>query len=365
MNILIINSAKEWGGNENWSLAAAEGLARQGHRVFFGCRSPIFRERAGDAGVSFVRLPLANAMDFFSIAVIRSFLRKCSIDVMIPTKQREYFLGGLAAWPLRRVKVVARLGIDRPLHNWRNRFAFRRLFDGVIVNAESIVRALGQTTGFDTSLCRVVRNGVAVPPLSAGIRARQRKEFGFEERDVCIVGIGRLAPQKGFDYAIQAFGRLAGKYPQVKLVIAGGGDDAAYRQQASAAGVGDRVVFTGFRDNIPGLMQAADIYWLTSRSEGMPNTMLEAMAAKIPVVAFNIAGVSEVLRNGENGLLVPFEDIDGMAAATARLIDDAVLRRRLGEAGYQSVTKEFSLEKMISDTETAIMELCHVGKKTR
>jgi glycosyltransferase involved in cell wall biosynthesis len=88
--------------------------------------------------------------------------------------------------------------------------------------------------------------------------------------------------------------------------------------------------------------------------------MLEAMAAKIPVVAFDIAGVAEVLRNNQNGLLVPFEDIDGLVAATIKLIEDLSLRRQIGEAGFQTVTTEFSLEKMIQDTERALMELCQV-----
>jgi glycosyltransferase involved in cell wall biosynthesis len=356
MNILFINSAKEWGGNEKWSLAAAEGLARKGHKVFFGCRASTFREHARGAGVVFVRFPLANNYDVLSLADIAVFLCRQSIDIMVPTKQREYFLGGFAAWLLRRVKVVARLGIDRSLHNWRNRFAFKNLFDGVIVNAESIVRTLGQTMGFDVSLCRVVRNGVAVPELIAATRARKRKELGLQERDVCIMGIGRLAPQKGFDYAITAFARLAKKNPLVKLVIVGGGDGSVYREQAYTAGVGNSVIFTGFRDDVTELIQAADICWLTSRSEGVPNTMLEAMAAKIPVAAFDIAGVPEVLKNGENGFLIKFEDIDGLAAATERLIEDPALRQQIGESGFRTVVNEFSMEKMISETEKYLKE---------
>jgi glycosyltransferase involved in cell wall biosynthesis len=357
MNILFINSAKEWGGNEKWSLAAAEGLAGRGHRVFFGCRSPIFRRRAGGAAVSFVRFPLVNNADVFSAVVIAAFLRRRAIDVVIPAKQREYLLGGLAAWPFRRVKTVARLGIDRPLHNRRNLFAFKRLFDGVIVNAESIVRTLGRTKGFDTSLCRVVRNGVAVMPLSAATRSRKRGECGLAEEDMCIMGIGRLAPQKGFDYALQALTGLAEKYPRVKLVIAGGGDDAPCRRQARAAGVAGRVVFTGFRSDIPELVQAADVYWLTSRSEGVPNSMLEAMAAGVPVVAFDIAGVAEAVRNNDNGFLVPFGDIGGLAAATSRLIEDPGLRKRLGAAARETVMREFSMEKMTEETEEFLREV--------
>jgi glycosyltransferase involved in cell wall biosynthesis len=172
------------------------------------------------------------------------------------------------------------------------------------------------------------------------------------------MAIGRLCEQKGFDHAIRAFARFARKYSHVKLVIVGGGDGTVFRQQADKAGVADRLILTGFRDDIPELVQAADVYWLTSRSEGVPNTMLEAMAAKVPVVAFDIAGVAEVLKHGMNGFLIPFEDAEGMVDATIKLIEDPALRKRIGENGFQTVTSEFSLEKMVADTEKYLKELC-------
>jgi glycosyltransferase involved in cell wall biosynthesis len=205
--------------------------------------------------------------------------------------------------------------------------------------------------------------GVELINLSGDIRKKQRHALRLYDNDICIMTIGRLCPQKGFDYAIKAFARFAKKYSHVKLVIIGGGDATVYRQQADKAGVADRLIFTGFRDDIPELIQAGDIYWLTSRSEGVPNTMLESMAVKIPVVAFDIAGVAEVLRqNNSNGFLVPFEDTEGMVAATIKLIEDPSLRRQIGENGFQTVTTEFSLEKMIRDTEKALRELCHIKK---
>ncbi|MBN1130781.1 MAG: glycosyltransferase, partial [Chitinispirillaceae bacterium] len=195
MTLLFLNSSREWGGNEKWSLLAASGLAAQGHRVFFGCRSPQFRERAGDTAVTFVTFPLANQADLLSVVMIAAFIRSRRVDVVVPTRQREYLLGGLAGLTDRRVKVVARLGIDRPLRTLRSRFAFTRLFDGVIVNAKSIVATLAKTPGFDTSLCRVMYNGIEVPVIDPARRDRIRAAFGFGN-DVFLIGCaGRCTPQ--------------------------------------------------------------------------------------------------------------------------------------------------------------------------
>ncbi len=97
MNILIINSAKEWGGTEKWALYAAYGLADLGHKVYFGCRGEIFQKRAFQQNVEFITFPFSNNADLLTVYKIRSFLRKKKIDVVMPSKQREYFLAGLAA----------------------------------------------------------------------------------------------------------------------------------------------------------------------------------------------------------------------------------------------------------------------------
>ena len=360
MNILIINSAKEWGGTEKWAVNTALGLAARGHTVFFGCRGDLFGKQLADTAVKPVKFPLVNNVDFVTILLLWRFMEKHRIDVVMPTKQREYFLAGIAAKMGGRAKIAGMFAIERPIHNLRNWIVFCMLFDIVFVCARKIIEVLSKTKAFNTKKCRLVYMGVEPIRLSAEIRSKQRKSLGLYDNDICIMAIGRLCGQKGFDMAIQAFARFVKKYDNVKLVIVGGGDGTVFRQQASENDI--KVVFTGFRSDIPELVQAADVYWLTSRSEGVPNTMLEAMAAKVPVVAFDIAGVAEILKNGVNGFLVHFEDTEGMVAATLKLIEDPSRRRQIGEAGYQTVTSDFSLGKMIDDTERYLKELCP-GKK--
>ena len=357
MNIMVINSAKEWGGTEKWALCAADGLAQLGHKVYFGCRGSMFQNRSIQNNFEFVTFPFANNADIFTIFQIRSFLKKKSIDVVMPSKQREYFLAGIAAKMSTDIKVAGVYGIDRPIHNLRNRIVFCNLFDIVFVNARKIVEVLSKDKSFDVSKCRLVYVGVQPVVCNDSTRLRVRESLGLTQNQICIMGIGRVAPQKGFDYGIKALSVLVKKHPDVKLVIVGSGNIEVYKKMAEDYGVYDKVIFTGFREDIHDLVQAMDIYWLPSRSEGIPNTMMEAMAAKKPVVAFDIAGVAELIKNEENGIVIPFEDVEMLSSMTADLIENPQKRKIIGENGYQTVVNDYSMEKMCQTMEKYLLEL--------
>jgi glycosyltransferase involved in cell wall biosynthesis len=357
MNMLIINSAKEWGGTEKWVLSAAAGMAMRGHTVYVGCRGRLFDNHPEARRISLVKFPFANNADLLTVALLRSFIVKKRIDVVLPSKQREYLLAGAAAKLGTSAKVAAMFAIDRPLHNLRNRFAFCSLFDMVLVCARTIVDTLAQTRGFDRGKCRVVYQGINPMDRSPEVRARSRETLGCTAGEQCIMLIGRLTPQKGFDFALTAFERLLPQRPHTRLVIVGPGDPTPFRSLLRSKEAAGKVVFTGFRNDAGDLIQAADLYWITSRSEGIPNAMLEAMAARVPVCSFDIAGVAEALRDGEDGLLVPPGDLDALVAASESILGDATLARRLTDSAFKRVSSEFSNAAMCEAMERFLEEL--------
>lgn len=359
MNILVINSSKEWGGTEKWALTTAIGLSEKGHNVYFGCRGKGFQEKAAslNKNLNFVTFPFTNNLDILTVIKLKSFFVKHKIDVVMPSMQREYFLAGLAARLSTKAKVAGLYGIDRPIHNFRNWIVFCKLFDIVIVNAKKIVEILSKTKAFDTSKCKIVYNGIESIDCDLNIRKQMRDSLGITDNQICIMGIGRVASQKGFDYAIKALSSLSKTQTNVKLVIVGAGEIEKHKQLASTYGISDKVIFTGFRTDVNNLIQAMDIFWLPSRSEGLPNTMLEAMAVKKPVIVFNIAGISEVIEDNVNGFLIPFEDIELLNKRTAELINNPKLMTLIGERGYQTVKKDYSMERMVSSTEQHLLDL--------
>ena len=135
------------------------------------------------------------------------------------------------------------------------------------------------------------------------------------------------------------------------LVVGDGGSKKELEEHACRLGLGQRIVFTGFRSDVPDLLSEAAISVLPSLSEGTSNTLLESMAAGIPVIATRVGGNPEVIEDGVSGLLVPPRDSAALAAATGRLLEDEDLALRLGQAGMRRVSELFSIEGSVHQTE--------------
>ena len=207
-------------------------------------------------------------------------------------------------------------------------------------------RAAYERQGYPAGRIEVVHNGVAPPPPRAN--GSVRAELGIPE-DAPLVGeIARLCEVKGQRELIAALAQL----PDARLLLVGddleqgGAFRAGLERDAERAGVRERVIFTGYRPDARALVGELDVLALPSWTEGLPLVVLEAMASARPVVATPVGGTPELVADGETGLLVPPRDPDALAAALRRLLADADLRRRLGEAGERRAREEFSLDAM-------------------
>jgi glycosyltransferase involved in cell wall biosynthesis len=171
-----------------------------------------------------------------------------------------------------------------------------------------------------------------------------RASLATPENAPLALALGRLHPNKGFDVLIEAVARL----PRLHLWLAGEGElGPALQRQAAAAGVQDRVHFLGWRDDVPALLAAADLLVCPSRHEPLGNTIIEAWAAGVPVVAAASEGPRQLVADGETGLLVPVEDAAALAAAIGRVVADASLRADLAAAGRVRYEGEFAEARVI------------------
>lgn len=163
-----------------------------------------------------------------------------------------------------------------------------------------------------------------------------------------IVSIGRLVPQKNHALFLEAAGQLARQCPEAEFMIVGDGPlRPVLETQARALGLNGCVTFTGERDDIDAILRAASLFWLTSRWEGMPNVVLEAMASGVPVIATDVAGVRELLHPGIEGFIVPAGEVGGFVEHSRRLLRDAGLRQRLRAAARERA-EEFSAASMVN-----------------
>lgn len=231
------------------------------------------------------------------------------------------------SWAARRAgvpRVVVRLGIVRALpRSGRHTRAFGRRVDALIVNSDEIRREwIRSAPWFPAEAVHVVHNGVRLrEPARADERARLRERLGLPVGAPLVVGVGHVYPSKGFDLLIDAL--AASGVPEAHLVIVGAGPhEGELRARADRLRVGDRVHWTGFRDDVPEVVGACDVFVLSSRNEGMANAMLEAMAAGTPVIATEVSGVAYALgAEGDRppaGWTVPLESAGELARRRVR-----------------------------------------------
>ncbi len=194
----------------------------------------------------------------------------------------------------------------------------------------------------------VIANGVALPRTRPS-REEARRRLGLTLAGPALVTVARYSYQKNLARAFAVTARLAQRGIEARLIVVGGPDDqsrAEIETQMRAAHVEDRVDLVGERDDVPVWLCAADVYVSTSRWEGLPTSVLEAMAVGLPVVATRVAGNDEAV-TAQTGVLVDEHDVDGFAEAVERFLEDAALRARCAEAARARVAEDFSLERMV------------------
>jgi glycosyltransferase involved in cell wall biosynthesis len=213
---------------------------------------------------------------------------------------------------------------------------------------------LRNTLRFTAPKMQVVHNGITLAPFSRPGHSSWEVNRPQGGRGPSILTLARLIKNKGLSYLISA----AVLVPEAVFVVVGEGHDRGlFEAEAEALGVADRVKFLGQRDDIPDLLRDCDLFILPSLHEGLPISVLEAMAAGKPVIATAIGGIPEVVVRGQTGLLVPPADPPALAKAIRTLLGDPILARDLGTAGRARVQREFSAELMVQRTTQIYSEL--------
>lgn len=245
--------------------------------------------------------------------------------------------------------------LRRPLRCW----AYRRMLeraDAMVAVSERVRSAVASDLRLrpeQMARIAVVRNGIHVPPhVDAGRRQSLRRELGVGEDQVLIVGVGRLTPQKGFDMLLDALAHMPTPISTWHSAVAGAGEcRGGLEDQIARLGLGGQVTLLGRLENVEGLLSAADIYCLPSRFEGLPLALLEAMAAGLPVVAFSIDGVADVVADGVHGRLAAQGSVSELSGCLAELIGDARIRQSMGRRARDLVAGQYGLSRTVDELE--------------
>jgi glycosyltransferase involved in cell wall biosynthesis len=228
------------------------------------------------------------------------------------------------------------------LDHWTN-----RLVDHNVCVSEGVADFAIQETGLNAAKISVIPNGVNFDAFAQSTPT-DLNPFGIRTDAPVVITVGRLEEQKGIEYLLRAAVTVLQSRPDCQFLIVGDGHDrASLHALAATLGIDRRVWFVGSRDDVPGLLRASTVFVLPSLWEGMPNALLEAMAAGVPVIATAVEGSREIVQSEHSGLLVPPADPGELSQAILRLLNDPDLARGFSVAAQLDIQKRFSESSVV------------------
>lgn len=355
MNLLFLNSAKNWGGNERWIYLASNALAID-HNVHFAYRKDIIGDRFR---IHKIKLPFFNELDLYTVLKLLYFVIKNQIDILVPTKPKEYFLAGIVSKLCIRKNVI-RLGIVRNLGNsWLKNLVYNQLADGIIVNTQTIKDVLLKSTFMKAEKIRVIYNGVNSDEIDLNAKATISQELNF---NFLVASMGRLSRRKSMDVVLKGFADFMDKSnaKDAGLVIIGSGEKLPELEAlAQKLGIESHVIFTGFLENPFPYLDMSHVFISTSRNEGISNSLLEAMYLKSVPISTSAGGTDHAIEDGVNGFLLNENPVEGISQHLASLYKNAVLREKLAENAHQTIQGKFSLLTMKAEMIDYFQDLIH------
>ena len=231
------------------------------------------------------------------------------------------------------------------------RFVWGRV-DRVLSVSERLADRMAREVGYPRERIQTIHNGLDPAQWAAGNRNQTRAALGAASNEVLVLAVGRLVRVKNHAMLLTAFARARTDGVRCRLLIAGDGPlKPQLESLVRSLGIDADVTLLGERRDVPDLLAACDVFVLSSDSEGMSNTIIEAMAAGRPVVATDVGGNPELVADGETGVLVESGSAAAMAAAIAALATDCATRERMGAAGRDRACREFAVSRMLADYE--------------
>jgi len=359
-NVALVVGQLQHGGAERQLSELAVRLDRSSFRPYVVCLSEITHPYAGwltEAGVEVCVLPRAGHRDAGRAWRLARLLASRRTDLSHAFLLAANAYTWAASWLAGRRPYIASsrtcIPAAGPLATAIHRRAFRSA-RAVIANSRRVMQFTCDRYAVPVHSVRVVHNGVALenyPPLADDVRAAVRRAMGVADGEILVGTIGRASPEKNLGMLLDVAAALPAATPRCRVVIVGEGPElAGLRDRARSMGLADRAIFTGERHDVAPLLGAMDIFALTSKTEGLPNAVMEAMACRRPVVATDVGGTGELIEDGVSGHLVASGDAARMTERIAALARSRERSMAMGEAARARIESAFSVGLMVTRT---------------
>ncbi len=367
--VVFVSSLRGYGGGERWMLDAAAGLQARGHDVRLIARpGSALSARAPGRRLSCIPVEMRNDLDPAAVLRIAQCFHRFAPDVVCANLDREIRLVVAALAASRRLgatRLVPRRGSEFPLKNrWHYRLVYGRVVHRVIVNSLATQRTMCERTPwFGPERTALVYNGIDTTEFDVLLPRRDELRRGLRERigappDAPVVTlVGELSERKGQHRLLAAAPRVLEMHPETRFLLVGEGERReAIEREIDERRLRERVVLTGFRDDVPEILVASDVFALPSRVEGFGYVLVEAMAAGLPVVAARASSIPEIVVDGETGHLHDVDDVEALARAIGGLLEAPEAAVAMGQAGRRRVRESFTLDRMLDEVERVFFE---------
>ncbi|MGE0816597.1 MAG: glycosyltransferase [Vicinamibacterales bacterium] len=350
---LHVDTARTWRGGQQQVLLTVLGLRERGHRaVLVAHPDGVLFDRARE-GDDLVPLATRSEVDLASawrLARVIALHRPAIVHahdphaVAMASMALSFGVGGAAP------TLVASRRVDFHLqrHSF-SRWKYRQV--ACFIAASNAIAGVLAHDGVARSRIAVVHDGIDVDRVTAIPAGDIHAEFWFPHGAPVLVNVAALVPHKGQKFLIDAMARVRRRVVDAQLVILGEGElRAPLEQQIRELDLAKHVVLAGFREDVLALTKSADLFVMSSVTEGFGSTLLDAMAMGLAVAGTTAGGIPEAVDDGVTGLLVPPGNPDALADAIVRLLQDPPLRARMGEAGRRRVREQFGVDRLVEGT---------------
>ncbi len=364
MRVLHIEKKPHWSGQEARTFKVCAGLSARGCEVSLLCSpASIIGNAAASIGLKVIQVPMSGMHFYGQIPFVMRLFRRERFDIVHAHGPRDHILAaaGLACSG-RSILVRTKHNLTPIKGGLAARILYRNRTDGFIAVSQAAKETLVQN-GVPAHMIHVVYGGVDLEQFSPRPKdAGLLEEFGLQPGELVIGVAGRLGSKsKDTLSLIRAAKIICDKRSDVRFLLAGGGAEKVIAE-ATALGLTDRVVFTGYRTDRPRIYSLMDIFVQPSVREAFANTILEAMAMGKPVVGTRIGGIPEAVVEGESGCLCEAGNPDSLANAVLDVIMSPGLLESMGMKARERAERHFSREKMAERTDHAYRELLRVRR---
>jgi L-malate glycosyltransferase len=348
-----IDTARSWRGGQNQVLLTVLGLRALGHRTMLVAHAAGELRQRAQEGLELMPIAPKTEMDLSAAWRLSRVVRQLRPDVVHAHDPHGVAMGALALSMVSgtvKPALVASRRVDFHLKgNALSRWKYRQV--ECFICASDAIRQMVIADGVPADRTVTVHEGIDVERVAAAPAANLHADFWLPHHAPLVGNVAALVPHKGQRHLIDAASLVVRQVPDARFVIAGEGElHESLERHIRELRLDKHVFLAGFRPDVLSLHKAFDLFVMSSVTEGLGTSLLDAMACAKPIVATNVGGIPEVVDDGRTGLLVPPRRQEEMAEAIVALLNDEPRRRAMGAAGLARVRERFTADRMVAET---------------